>query len=151
MESSIRNTVTVDSSITDKLQLINDCLLKKKIKHVLFVCTANYQRSKTCEDLFSNLNSSLSFKSAGVSEKECKRRGSTLCTIEMLEKADVVFVFEPLHSERINQHTANCYNEKIINLKIEDKYQYMDSDLIELILSKLHLDTILSKIGRLKI
>ena len=108
----------------------------KGFQKILFVCTANYQRSKTCEDLFKEF-SDVSFFSAGVSRKECTRRGSTLCTESMLEAADVIYIFEPLHAERINSHTDYRYADKLVSLDIPDQYQYMAADLVELILSRL--------------
>lgn len=103
---------------------------------ILFVCTANYQRSKTCEDLFKG-RIDIVASSAGVSRKECARRGSTLCTVSMLETADVVYIFESLHAERINSYTDYRFADKLVSLDIPDQYQYMSSDLIELILSRL--------------
>jgi len=108
----------------------------KSVQKILFVCTANYQRSKTCEDLFKAFTE-VSVSSAGVSRKECARRGSTLCTESMLEAADVIYIFEPLHAERINSHTDYRYAGKLVSLDIPDQYQYMSSDLVELILSRL--------------
>lgn len=55
----------------------------------------------------------------------------------MLEAADVVYTFEPLHAERINSHTDYRFADKLVSLDIPDQYQYMSSDLVELILSRL--------------
>ena len=108
---------------------------------ILFVCTANIQRSLTAEHYFRTLyppcpQKSVTFKSAGVSAKECKRNGSTLCTVELLEWADKVFVFEQMHIDRIVEHTGQRFVYKIQNLDIEDCYQYMDEELISRLQSK---------------
>jgi predicted protein tyrosine phosphatase len=102
---------------------------------VLFVCTANIQRSLTAEHYFTSFYSPSSskrvtFKSAGVSAKECKRNGSALCTVELLEWADQVFVFEQMHIDRIVEYTGQRFLHKIHNLDIEDRYQYMEEGLI---------------------
>ncbi|MBE9396323.1 hypothetical protein IOQ59_03515 [Pontibacterium sp. N1Y112] len=47
---------------------------------VLFICTANIQRSLTAEHVCRTLYPEHQFKSAGVSKKECARNNSTLCT-----------------------------------------------------------------------
>lgn len=98
---------------------------------VLFLCTANIQRSRTAEDLFRNRYPSHSFRSAGLSKKECLRNGSTLCTEDMLRWADVVYVFEEMHKDRIKEHTAHKYLHKIENLEIDDIYLYMQAELVE--------------------
>ncbi|WP_299178773.1 hypothetical protein [uncultured Neptuniibacter sp.] len=105
--------------------------------NILFVCTANIQRSLTAEHLCARLYPCHSFKSAGVSKKECSRNNSTLCTVALLDWADIVFTFEKMHAERIEQHTAGEYTGKIINLNIEDRFQYNAPELITLIKEKL--------------
>lgn len=101
--------------------------------NVLFLCTANIQRSKTAEDLFSARYTDHNFKSAGLSKKECSRNGSTLCTEELLQWADRIYVFEQMHIERIKQHTADEYIDKIECLNIEDIYKYMQAELIQVL------------------
>lgn len=103
---------------------------------VLFVCTANIQRSLTAEHLCAQQYLNIEFKSAGVSRKECSRNNSTLCTEELLEWADIVFTFEAMHIDRIIEHTRNRHSQKLINLDIEDKYEYGDAVLESLISAK---------------
>jgi predicted protein tyrosine phosphatase len=59
--------------------------------------------------------------------------GSTLCTLELLEWADKVFVMEPMHVERISNYAGENYLEKGEILNIDDTYQYMQSELIKTI------------------
>ncbi|MEH6443038.1 MAG: hypothetical protein V7784_03990 [Oceanospirillaceae bacterium] len=106
---------------------------------VLFVCTANIQRSLTAEHLFRSLFSNVIFKSAGVSRRECARNNSQLCTIELLDWADQVFVFEQKHLDRIIQHTGEQFLSKISNLEIDDNYQYMQPELVEELKKKFYL------------
>lgn len=111
---------------------------------VLFVCTANIQRSLTAEHYFKSLYppsspKRVAFKSAGVSAKECRRNGSTLCTVELLEWADQVFVFEQMHIDRIVENTGQRFVHEIYNLDIEDHYQYMDEELISGLQGKISL------------
>jgi protein-tyrosine-phosphatase len=48
--------------------------------NILFLCTANLHRSRTAEDYFKSLDSTHTFKSAGLSEKYCTQ----LCSVELL-------------------------------------------------------------------
>jgi len=54
----------------------------------------------------------------------------------MLEWADEIYVFEDMHIERIKQHTGEKHLSKLINLQIEDKYQYFQRELALLLLGK---------------
>lgn len=107
--------------------------------NILFLCTANIQRSKTAEELFRAANKNHQYKSAGLSEKYVSKANSTLCTVEMLQWADQVYVFEEQHIERIQKHTGDVYLPKISNLDISDDYQYFERDLILLLLEKIKL------------
>lgn len=111
-----------------------------KLINILFLCTANIQRSRTAEDLCKAEVSEHTFKSAGLSERECHRNGSQLCTIELLEWADQVYVFEPMHEDRIEQYAGSSYLSKVTNLQIPDEFQYMQPELVQLLRS--HFETI---------
>ena len=65
--------------------------------NILFVCTANLQRSKTAEELFTALDNSNTYKSAGLSKKYVEKAGTTLCTEELLGWADKIYIFEDFH------------------------------------------------------
>ena len=104
--------------------------------NILFLCTANIQRSKTGEELFRALDNSNEYRSAGLSAKYVNKAGSTLCTEEMLKWADKIYVFEQQHIERIQQYTGDVLLPKIINLNIPDVYQYFQRELVLLILER---------------
>ena len=104
--------------------------------NILFLCTANIQRSKTAEELFRAANNNHQYKSAGLSEKYVSKANSTLCTVEMLQWADQVYAFEKQHIERIQKHTGDVYLPKITNLDIPDDYQYFQRELVLLLLGK---------------
>lgn len=105
--------------------------------NILFLCTANIQRSRTAENLFKALDKKNTYKSAGLSAKYCEKYGTTLCTIEMLEGADKIFVMEKVHLERIKEYAGEQYLANVLVLGIEDKYQYMQEELVELLKRKL--------------
>lgn len=99
--------------------------------NILFLCTANMHRSRTAEDFFRTELPLNLYKSAGLSEKECRRNGTVLCTEALLDWADQVYVFEQKHLDRIQAYTREQYLNKIICLNIPDIYQYMQPKLIE--------------------
>ncbi|MCH1928758.1 hypothetical protein L9G16_01035 [Shewanella sp. A25] len=99
--------------------------------NILFLCTANINRSKTAEKLFSIINPANEYRSAGLSEKECLRHGTTLCNEMLLKWANVVFVMEDEHLRRIQEHTGQEFLDKIIVLGIPDIYKFGEPALIE--------------------
>lgn len=105
--------------------------------NILFLCTANIQRSKTAEELFRAANNNHQYKSAGLSTKYVLKANSTLCTEEMLKWADRIYVFEQQHIDRIQSHTGEAFLPKIINLNIPDDYQYFQRELVLLLLEKI--------------
>jgi predicted protein tyrosine phosphatase len=107
--------------------------------NILFLCTANLHRSRTAEDYFKSIKTSHVFKSAGLSEKYCKQHGTNLCTVELLEWADKIFVMQQMHVQRIREHTKEIYLSKIEVLNIDDIYQYMQLELLEKLKSKVHI------------
>jgi predicted protein tyrosine phosphatase len=54
----------------------------------------------------------------------------------MLDWADKIYIFETAHAERIQEHTGEKHLSKITNLKIEDKYEYFERELVLLILQR---------------
>jgi len=104
--------------------------------NILFLCTANKQRSKTAQELFCVVDKSNQYKSAGLSAKYVKKASSTLCTLEMLDWADKIYVFEDAHIKRIKKYAGNVYLSKTLNLQIEDEYKYFQRELVLLLLEK---------------
>ena len=107
--------------------------------NILFLCTANIQRSKTAEELFRAANKNHQYKSAGLSSKYVQKANSTLCNEEMLKWADRIYVFEQQHIERIQSYTGDVYLSKISNLNIPDHYQYFQRELVLLLLEGISL------------
>ncbi|MBY0417480.1 MAG: hypothetical protein K2W88_05390 [Pararheinheimera sp.] len=99
--------------------------------NILFLCTANLNRSKTAEVHFTAKDPTHTYRSAGLSEKECRRNRTTLCTEDLLQWADVIFVMEDAHVRRIEQYTEQRFLTKVINLDIPDIYKFAEAALIE--------------------
>ena len=72
-----------------------------KKKQILFICSANKDRSKTAEDHFSKIYPEFSFKSAGTNFKLCHQLGTNPINEELMNKADEIFVMETKHKKFI--------------------------------------------------
>ena len=106
-------------------------------KNILFVCSANKQRSKTAEDYFSLTYPDYTFTSAGTNLKICKKEGTNPLTIELLQQADLVFVMEARHKKTIKESLKCRLRKEIIVLNIPDLYKYYQKELIELLQNKM--------------
>jgi protein-tyrosine phosphatase len=88
----------------------------------------NKWRSPTAEAIFKN-HLFYNVKSAGVSASARIRLSE-----KMIAWADLIFVMEQEHKQRIKEHySASLKNKEIIVLDIADDYQFMDPELIEII------------------
>src|SRR5574342_1243414 len=95
---------------------------------VLFICNQNQHRSKTAEELF---RAKYETKSAGLyNEKPV--------TKEQMEWADLVVVMEDEQRLELSKRFPKIYLKKrIISLGIPDTYSYGQSELKELLKSKM--------------
>ena len=98
---------------------------------ILFVCSANVDRSPTAEQIYKNYPG-LEVKSAGASwyaKKPINR--------ELILWADAILCMENRQKWYIIEEFADIVSEKLIeNLNIEDIYPYMHPSLIEIIKAK---------------
>ncbi len=101
-------------------------------KKLLFVCTANRFRSKTAEDIFKQ-DLRFEVKSAGTDNF-----AKTQINKALLEWADYIFVMEKIHKKIINKQYPKIYNNKrIVCLSIQDIYNYMDHELVNILKTKI--------------
>ncbi len=107
------------------------------MKTILFICSANKDRSKTAEDYFSVRYPEIQFISAGTNKKTCQQLGTTYLNKEQLEWADKIFVMEQKHLKAVKETFGNQYFSKITVLNIKDRYPYGSKELIELLKSKI--------------
>ena len=107
------------------------------MKNILFVCSANKQRSKTAEDYFSEIYPKLIFNSAGTNIKLCQKEGTNPISEIDLQNADLIYVMEYKHQKQINSNTENKYSKKIKVLNIPDIYKYYQIELIEILKLKI--------------
>lgn len=94
--------------------------------NILFICSRNQWRSRTAETIFKK-EDRFRVKSAGT-EKSARIRVNQ----NQIDWADVIFVMEAKHRERLEYRFSKSIEEKEIQvLDIPDEYRYMDEELIE--------------------
>ena len=107
--------------------------------NILFVCTANRDRSKTAEHHFKISKPQHEYKSCGISSSYCKTWGGTYIDRGLLDWADRIFCMDTNHQSFIRQKYGKDYDAKMINLKIEDIYNYMSEKLINILETKIQI------------
>jgi len=97
---------------------------------ILFVCTANLNRSVTAEGLFKNW-AGVETKSAGTTEW-----AANPLTQEVCAWADQIFVMEEYHRKQVLGRCGGAAEIacKIVLLGIEDVYFFNDPELVRLLL-----------------
>jgi predicted protein tyrosine phosphatase len=89
-------------------------------------------RSPTAEAVFSN-RPGVEALSAGTAPD-----AETPVSAELIEWADTIFAMEAVHRRRLqNQFGRLLENKKIIVLGIPDRYQYMDPELVAILLNRI--------------
>lgn len=95
---------------------------------LLFLCSQNKRRSLTAEKIFDGYNGHEA-RSAGT---ESNARSKV--TSGLLGWADLIFCMEKKHLRRMKEkYSDTIASKKVICLYIEDDYEYMDRELIEII------------------
>jgi predicted protein tyrosine phosphatase len=111
--------------------------MKARRLNLLFVCSRAKWRSPTAERIFSK-DSRYACRARGFSSKSER----TLHRSD-IEWADVIFVMERYHAARLRgEHRAWLGDKPVHTLDIPDEYQFMDPELIELLVDRVawHLD-----------
>jgi predicted protein tyrosine phosphatase len=101
------------------------------VKRVLFVCSQNRLRSPTAEQVFSN-RPGFEVASAGTDPA-----ADTPVSPELLEWADVIFVMERAHRNRLmKRFRPHLKAKRIVCLDIPDEFEYMAPVLVKLLEAK---------------
>jgi len=101
------------------------------MKRVLFICSQNRLRSPTAERVFSN-RPGFEVASAGLNPD-----AETTVSPELLEWADIIFVMERTHRNKLSKKfRAHLKAKRIICLDIPDQFEYMDPVLVRLFEAK---------------
>ena len=100
------------------------------MKRVLFVCSQNKLRSPTAEQVFSTWPG-VEVESAGTNHD-----AENPLTGELVEWADVIFVMENAHREKLSRRFKRQLKARVICLNIPDDYAFMDPALVALLNAK---------------
>ncbi|MFE5317797.1 low molecular weight protein tyrosine phosphatase family protein [Paenibacillus sp. NPDC056579] len=104
---------------------------------LLFVCSRNKWRSLTAEKIFEGYNG-YEVKSAGTEDS-----ARIKVTEGHIGWADLIFAMEKKHIRRLqDKFPYKLAGKNVICLDIQDDYQFMDEDLIEVLKSRVseHID-----------
>jgi predicted protein tyrosine phosphatase len=102
----------------------------KQEVNVLFICTANQERSPTAEHVFNDVPG-WNVKSAGTASY-----ATTRVSKELLGWADKIYVMEQQHYSEIRKISSDCFSKTRV-LGIEDQYQTNSARLVVTLLSKI--------------
>lgn len=98
------------------------------MRRVLFLCGRNRLRSPTAEQVFSAWDG-VEAASAGLDND-----ADVVCTPELLEWADIVFVMEKAHRSKLaRRYGRHLKRARVICLDIPDKYDFMQPELVRLL------------------
>jgi predicted protein tyrosine phosphatase len=101
--------------------------------NILFICTANRDRSRTAEIHFQNKYPEHRFRSAGINKFLCERHGGIHVKKYMLDIADRIICAEHVHADWIVHNIDKSYLSKIEILELGDTEQFMSNTLIEML------------------
>jgi predicted protein tyrosine phosphatase len=99
-------------------------------RNVLFVCSQNKLRSPTAEQIFAEWPR-IEVSSAGLNND-----AEEPLTAELVEWADVIFVREQAHRNRLLKKFKHSLKARLIVLGIPDDYKFMEEALIRLLKAK---------------
>ncbi len=105
--------------------------MMNELPNILVVCGRNKRRSKTAETLFRK-DTRFHTRSAGLSPKSPSQISE-----HKIDWADAILVMEDGHKARIRKEFRSLDLPPICVLHIEDEFDYMDAELVELLSEKI--------------
>ena len=100
--------------------------------NILIICGKNKRRSRTAEFMFKN-DQRFNIRSAGLSPKSDRKISEN-----DLNWADLVLVMETDHRAKIKELYKHLQLPAIQVLNIPDEYEYLDEELIQLLIDKVN-------------
>ena len=98
------------------------------LRNILFLCSQNRLRSPTAEQVFADWPG-IETASAGLNHD-----AENPLTPELLRWADIVFVMERAHRNKLStRFKPHLDGKRVVCLEIPDDYAYMDPDLVRLL------------------
>lgn len=107
--------------------------MENKSTHILFVCSANKERSKTAEDYFAERYPNLDFRSVGTNKKICNQEGTFYLNEEDLSWADTIYAMEQKHKKEVLRFSKSVNSKKVKVLNIPDHFTYYQKELLEIL------------------
>jgi predicted protein tyrosine phosphatase len=104
--------------------------------NILFICTANRDRSRTAEVHFQFKFPEHRFRSAGINKYLSERHGGIHVKQYMLEVADLIICMEHVHSDYIVRQINKKYLSKIEIIELGDTESFMSPSLIQVLEEK---------------
>lgn len=104
--------------------------------NIIFICTANRDRSRTAEIYFQNKYPNDRFRSAGINKYLSERHGGIHVKKYMLDCADRIICAETVHAHYIVNQIDKKYLGKIEVLELGDTENFMSESLIKLLEEK---------------
>ena len=99
--------------------------------HLLFICSRNRLRSPTAERVFQS-HPGVEAASAGLNHD-----AENPVTPELVRWSDLIFVMERSHRKRLSSRfQADLKDKKVVCLEIQDRYDFMDRELVRLLGAK---------------
>ncbi len=97
---------------------------------LLFLCSQNKRRSLTAENIFDGYNGHEARSAGTESNARIKVTGG------LLGWAEIIFCMEKKHFRRIKEKYSDMIaDKKVVCLYINDDYDFMDRELVELLMS----------------
>ena len=101
------------------------------MRRLLFICSQNKLRSPTAETIFAN-HPGIEVDSAGLNIDAI-----VPLSTEQILWADTIIVMETAHRSRLNRKFRKALaGKRIAVLGIPDNYEYMDEELIRLLITR---------------
>lgn len=104
--------------------------------NVLFLCSANRDRSRTAELHFQVKYPLHRFRSAGINKYLSERHGGIHVRRYMLDVADRIICAEQVHADYILQKIDKSFESKIEILHLGDTERFMSESLVKLLEEK---------------
>lgn len=106
------------------------------IMNILFVCSANKDRSRTAEIHFQHKYPEMRFRSAGINQYLSKKHGGVYLERYMLDQATRIICMEKEHANHILKRFDGLFADRIEILNLGDTEPFMATGLIAMLEEK---------------
>jgi predicted protein tyrosine phosphatase len=101
------------------------------VPRLLFICSQNRLRSPTAEQIFA------AYPNTEAASAGTDNDAEVPVTAELIEWADIIFVMEKTHRNKISEKfRRHLKGKRIVCLNIPDEFEFMDPTLVSLLKAK---------------